>query len=406
MAAKLDLLLLFQTGQGIAGGLSEYVNYPQDHDSNYTAIQTTVNQMVDELAATRASDNAIPIAGILTPDHLAGTSRGRFSPQDARISFSGDEVTIAAGDIWVGRRYTIPATTFTGDGSSGTRYLNIDSSGVPALSETASAAFFDVAELTWNGSAFTSIDADNLDPSGGDDVPLITGKTANLIQWRGNGDAVESNLGSPSIRLVDEDGNLEDAGFAHRGTSNSFAWVSGNSGGSPVVAARHSAGGQFLLMEQARVFVQRTTNQSIGTGSMTGVIWDSPAANSFGAPERREPESYDSTAFISSATASLVLPSSAQYDGTYHFTAYVVLAANDETYVDAQIIQTVGGSAVIARQRVAASPTETVICLSGMYDLEGTDAFQLQIEHNGSGSQNVTEARLTAMLVGGPVASA
>ena len=79
----------------------------------------------------------------------------------------------------------------------------------------------------------------------------------------------------------------------------------------------------------------------------------------------------------------------------------LILASVDETWIDVRIEKTVGGAKTIARNRVGtAGATESIVSISGFLDMVNGDAVQLQVDHDGTGAQNVTFARLCGMLVG------
>jgi hypothetical protein len=411
MATKLDLLLDFTNGQGVVGGAANYLNYPADFDTNFTSIQTTTNQMVDELTAARLQDAAIPRDLLVSTDiEDNNTGNGRFSPVDVQVTYSGATLTIASGDMYgSGQKVVTAGDTFSAVRANALYYIASDVNGLLTISTSVAQSFVDVASVTVASNLWTTPFTDLLAT---DDqlTPLISADTTNRIVHRS--DMVGALVGNeaPSIRTVTDDGTLEDAGFSHMGTPSRFGWISQKATsegvGGAVVGAEFREKGQVLLLEQARVFAERTTTQGIVTGAgYTAITFTAPTGNSNGQDTwRREPATYLANPFIASSVAALTLPSGSNYNGTYHWTAYLDFDFGDETWVDVRIQKVVGGAKTIARVRVPTTgATETSVCLSGYMDMVGADSVQLEIDHDGTGTQDVTFARCCGMLVGGPV---
>lgn len=413
MATKLDLFKLFSTGQGISGGISEYVNYPQDHDENYGDIQASVNQIIDEVNAARLADSQIPQDLLLRRDI---TQNGRFVHDTAKVTRSGQNVTISTGLIFVaGRRIIIVGQTFDFTGlSNGTYFIAVDRTGLLSNSTTGANQEFDVVTVVWTSP--TLLDANVTDNLYNEGLTFL-GADAGFLQQihippkETPNNAVSDNLfparEKPTLRYLSNTGTAGDAGF-FAGDTDEFIWVGDRGTASVTVLAGMLRNiGQLHLLQQARVFAERTTTQGITTGAgFTGIIFDSPAANAAGLDTwRREPSRYFANPFVTGASASLVIPTDAggALDGTYLWTAHLVIDIGDATWVDVRIQKTTGGAKTIARQRVAESPaTETVINLTGLMDMEDGDTVQLQIDHDGTGTQDVTFARLCGMMIGGP----
>ena len=413
MATKLDILLDFTNGQGVVGGASQYLNYGPDFDTNFTSIQTTVNLMIDELTAARLQDAAIPRDILVSSDIESNNNgAGRFSPNDVKITYSGATLTVSAGDMFInGQKVVTAGDTFSAVRANGLWYVATDINGLLSVSTSLGAVFGDIASVTVASNLWTTPATDLLAT---DDqlTPLMSGDTINRIFERTDMLGAQVGNDAPAIRLVSDTDVLEDAGFNHLGTASRFGWISqkatAEGSGTAVVGADYREKGQILLLEQARVFAERTTNQGIATGAgYTAITFDAPTGNSNGQDTwRREPASYLTNPFISGASASLVIPAGTHYNGTYHWTATIDFDFGDETWVDVLLTKVTGGTKTIARQRVpTAGVTETSVSLSGYMDMVNTDSVQLQIDHDGTGTQNVTFARVCGMLVGGPVTS-
>lgn len=416
MATKLSLLKSFQTGQG--GGIATYVTYPADHDSNYLSIESSVNQLVDEMAASRLADAVIPL-DILISDSIETATfpgiRGRFSPWEARVTRNDPTntvLTVTSGRIFAGgQRIEVQGTTFSSTRASGLWYVASDATGLLTLTTTANSSVVDLASVTVVANLFTTPNTDLL-AANTNVVPLISGNTANVIAHRTDMvGAVVGNL-APAIRLAGSTGTLQDAGFSHLGTASRFGWISqrdgGEGSGNAVVAAHFREFGQLSLLEQSRIQAIRTTTLAVATGAgFVSVVWDTPVANADNQRTwRREPEEYFANPWISAAAAPLRVPADADCDGTYLWTAHITLATAGVTtgFVEARIRATNGTATDIALVRVAAASTgDTTLCLSGMLDLAASDTIELQVRHGDAGSINVTGARITGMLIGGPV---
>lgn len=416
MATKLDLLKLFSTGQGVSGGLSNYINYPSDHDSNYTAIETGVNTLIDEIATARLTDSQLPRDLIVSSDYEANNSgNGRLAPWEARTTYTGANLTVTDGRIYVnGQRVDVQTQVFSAASlADDLYYIATDVNGLLTVSDTQGSSFFDIASVTVASNAWTTPD-DDLLSTGNGRIPLVSADTTNLITHRTDFDGTSLvGNGAPSIRLVGDDGTLEDAGFAHDGTPSQFKRMSqraiSEGNGNTTAAEVYTPMGQNKQLEQGRVQLTRIASQAITTGTATGIQFDTlPTANVAGDPERFEPETYTASTDWQSGTGNVdvVIPSLSDLDGTWAFTATVRMNLDNTTatFLDVTLVQTVGGTAELARARVQPSGTApTVVSISGEYDLVNGDEFQLQVEHDHGSDRNMTDARLTARLVGGEV---
>jgi len=420
MASKLETstgyLLSFVDGQGTSA--ATYTNYPQDLDTNFTLIRTTVNQMVDELASVRALDATIPTDMLLR----TGQTAGRVDPSDARITFTSGgsaEVDVTAGKIYAGgQRINLSATTFnktTLDAlvtGTQTVYLNTDQTGLMALSLTASDSFFDLAQFSYvDGTGTISSFVDNLSTS----ESLNGADMINRIHEKA--DASDTLVGGafPSIRLRSKEGVDEDAGFFHRGIASNFGWASqkdgGEGSGSAVTAAIFNQFGQLLLKEQARCFIVKAdadqTITSAAENTWADIEFDTlPTSNTAAVAERFEPESYNASTDFQAGTNNIQfqIPSDGtHFDGTWMFMANVTWEANATGQRDIRVFKDsgTGSTQVIARDRKDACGTGTTVCTtSGLFDLTNGDTVKLQVQQNSGGDLDVTFARLVCFLIG------
>jgi len=413
VATKLDLLLDFTNGQGVSGGPSNYVNYPADLDTNFNAIQSTVNTIIDEVNTARLNDNQLIYDLMIDELHESSNgNNGRLSPWYGRVTFSGANATVTSGPVYCGgRRIVIVGAVLahTG-GATADNYISTDENGNLFISTAAGQHFFDIARLAASGGNFTALSNDYLAIRQG--LPLISADTANKIYQRFDGSGNDLGRQDPAIRSVQADGTLGDAGF-HNPAQDVIEvlsqWSGGHRTGSPTSSQFWRALGQIHLMEQARIHaIKSGAAQSIATGAtFAAVTWDTPVANAAAQRTwRREPATYFTNPFISASGATLTIPASTDLDGTYLWTAHLTLATAGTTtgYVEARIRATSGTATDIALCRVAAASTgDTTLCLSGMMDLASGATIQLQVRHGDPGSINLSAARITGLLVGGPV---
>ncbi len=418
MATKVDLLKSFSTGQGIAGGLPNYVNYPTDHDGNYTALEATVNQMIDELNGLRALDTTIAVDALLP----SGVAVGRFNQNAARITVVLDtppSITVTSGKIYAaGRVIEITGASFDEaalDAAAITPtdnlFLNADETGLLALSEVASNATFDLMTFTYNSATnVITVPIDQLDPS----RTLNTGGTINRIVEIQDIDGTTVGAAEPTIRLANLTGTDEDAGFFHGGNPSEFGWASQRSTsegvGDPVVAADFTADGQLALREQARFMLVATPAHSIpenGTSSNNDVRWNTlPVTNVAGALERFEPESYLASTAFQSATGNVNCVIPAGLGGTWVVSAWFEIdELTGGTFIEARLFQNGGTTtAPFAEVRHAIAPTgSTKVCISGMFEAVALDTFQLEITHDATTAENILDGGLHAFRLGGVV---
>lgn len=393
MAAKLDLLLDFTNGQGVSGGASNYVNYPVDFDSNFTAIQTTVNTMIDELNAARLNDAAIPTDILFSDAAVANGPAGRFSPWECKVTFTTSTITVTSGRIYAaGRRIDVTGTTFPFTGN-GVFYIATDQSGSLAISTTALQSTFDIAAITASGGVWAS-GVDNLGFN--QLTPLNTGNVVNRIFERVTANGGSTGKQNPAIRTVDVTGDEGDAGFEYL-EQDGFSWqsqrASGHGSGAAVDAAHFRTQGQLQLLEQARVIATGTAVAAGISNAFTALNLDTA--------DRREPASYLANPFFTPTSSTLTVPSGGQYDGTYLVTGYVQFPnASTTGPYNADIF---ADSTVVARGGISkpGASVDGTINLSGMIDLAAGDTIEIRAG-TGSGSAENVNCRLALMLIGGP----
>ncbi len=158
----------FNTGND-AGDFDSYQNYALDHDSNYTALRTTFNQMVDEINALGGSGalinfDLVQIGDSGTPDGVRTT--GLIGEHSYDVAINGGDaslVDVSAGvAIILGNQRVESVSPVTLDGvaaglGSGRAFIALDVNGAPSLQASAGQKSLDVASGEFNGSIFTAV---------------------------------------------------------------------------------------------------------------------------------------------------------------------------------------------------------------------------------------------------------
>ena len=396
MATPLDLLLSFNTGQGVAGGKSQYVNYPIDLDTNFTGIQTTVNQLIDEVNVAKLPNAAITTDLLLD---AAITTQGRYLQNSATVTrTSGVIVTIGSGTIFAGGArvdVTGEAIDFTGS-ANGTYYIATDENGVLTTSTTVNNKVFDIATVVWDGSLVDADVTDNLYNNG----RTLGSTNSGAMQEHfipPNGESAITNTAypgreAPTVRYMDNAGTFGDSGF-FVGDTDEWWFVSQQATsagvGDTVLGAHMSARAQLQLFEQARLIL---TNNSASAGTSNALTALSMTAR------RQEPASYGATLWGSSPATSYTVPNDTQYAGTYSITAWVEFnaAATGTVEIDVQI----GGTTVALARADVPTTGNASLTVNAIVDVAGNQSVALRASQGG-GTLTVVNAELGMQLIGG-----
>ncbi len=152
----------FAGGQG--AGISNYFDYPDDHDTNATVVKATINQMIDEISALSGPNAVVSLDLVLwddadNPISGAEQNEGVVGAASYEVSVEGGgTLKVKKGQAFVvGQRVSIPSTLtgLTSSGGSGTRWVAIDANGVVSIQDLAAQKALDIASVTWNGTIFT-----------------------------------------------------------------------------------------------------------------------------------------------------------------------------------------------------------------------------------------------------------
>ncbi len=152
----------FAGGQG--AGISNYFDYPDDHDTNATLVKVTINQMIDEISALSGPNAVVSLDLVLwddadNPISGAEQNEGVVGAASYEVSVEGGgTLKVKKGQAFVvGQRVSIPSTLtgLTSSGGSGTRWVAIDANGVVSIQDLAAQKALDIASVTWNGTIFT-----------------------------------------------------------------------------------------------------------------------------------------------------------------------------------------------------------------------------------------------------------
>jgi hypothetical protein len=156
MASPIVLLKDFANAQG---GPRPYVNYAADLDADMEAIEAKINQLAEELRATGGA-NAPLVLDLLRADTLSISSGivGAESFAPVTFAMANTQIQIPAGvalSASAGRIANPIATTLTGSGSAGTRYVCLRADSSITLETTLAQGALDLYSVPWTGSAFT-----------------------------------------------------------------------------------------------------------------------------------------------------------------------------------------------------------------------------------------------------------
>lgn len=129
----------------VFAGISDYV---QKHEDNYTLIEDNINALLSTLGGS-AGSISVP-AGLQEIFDRAGII-GKASYQLTNQTVVADTLSIPAGAAWINlgfRKKTTSTSLSTASLTTGTRYLNIDSAGLPALATSSSSE--SIYSFAWN----------------------------------------------------------------------------------------------------------------------------------------------------------------------------------------------------------------------------------------------------------------
>lgn len=158
MASDITLLKSFVNGQG--AGASAYQTYAEDHDTNYTIIEATINAINAEIRAI-GGQNAPLVLELLTSLSSPTIATGfvdDISFQPVTFLSADTQIQIPRGvALTVAGRIAVPTTTLlTGSGTSGTRYVALRTDGTITLETATAQGVMDLYSVDWTGSAFTT----------------------------------------------------------------------------------------------------------------------------------------------------------------------------------------------------------------------------------------------------------
>lgn len=395
MAVKLSLLKLFNTGQGILGGKSKYVNYPSDLDTNFDSIEKSVNQLIDEVNVAR-----LPNASITTDLLLdaAIVTQGRYRQDSATITRTdADTITIGSGLIYAGgARINVVGQAIEFNGlTNGTYYIATDENGVLFNSTTVNNRAFDIATVVWDGGLLDTDITDNLFNGGRTLGSTNSGAMQEHFISPDEEAAITSSnypgRQAPTVRYMDNAGTFGDSGIFAGDTDEWWGVsqrVTSPGVGNTVLAWLFSPRAQLQLFEQARLMLTYSSG-SAGNGTLAALTM---------AQSRQEPTSYGSgTLWGSGALSTFNVPNDTQYEGTYLITGFIEFNASATDEVAAQV--TVGGSvAAYGRQAVGGS-SAPVVSFSGLVDASANDAVQVLAE--ATTNLTIASAQMGMILVGG-----
>ncbi len=278
MATKLGVTIYYTSfvdGQGV--GASNYTAYAPHLDTDFIAIQSAVNALIDEVQAVNgpASLIAFDLSTIDDPNGPVGVKQlGVFGGHSYEITnISGINLTVQRGRAIVlstsrvdNQNVVVLEDT---DGGDGTRFIAIDSNGIPSLETAFGQQDLDIASIDFTTGAFVSASllqlAHNF-PDGDGHLDLLERPTLSAFTAAGAGvqrsgqkvfrtvaprlGAIErlivgyaseadgdtlpqlglrpGSAGTPSVTLTDGAGASDDVGF-YRVSSSIMGFAQGSS---------------------------------------------------------------------------------------------------------------------------------------------------------------------------------
>ena len=159
-AAPPTYFTAFATGQGV--GAANYVAYATDMDTNFVAIRTSVNALVDEVNAIQGPSALFAQDMLQINEPASPIVQGVIGEHSYRVSIGAPttNLDVKKGQAMrTGTRVVLAADAIlSGSGLGGaplTAYVNVDANGAPTVS--AISGSFVVASVAWSGAAFTSV---------------------------------------------------------------------------------------------------------------------------------------------------------------------------------------------------------------------------------------------------------
>jgi len=159
MATTLSLLKDFATGNA-SGDIANYFTYANDLDTDFTAIEATVNQLIAELLAVQGPNAA------LFAEVLGLNDAGAYGPlQDGVVGQHSYEVAIGVPttelDVATGVaivngikvQLATPMSIVGPGGASAWHYVALDANGIPSIEVLPGQQALDVARVQWTTGA-------------------------------------------------------------------------------------------------------------------------------------------------------------------------------------------------------------------------------------------------------------
>ncbi len=382
----------FENGNG-QPDLAIYAAYHTDLDECFDEILVVLDGVIDEVNASNLANNALP-ADILRPTTQAA---GRFGVNDAKITRATNAITLTSGRIFAaGQKITVVGNTLnvTPSGSDN-QFIATDLAGLLSLQSSAAQRNFDIAEIQISGSAIDSID-DNLGLL--TLSPLLSGDTIHRIPHRIVDDdtPVDVGIDDPTIRLQDNVGVDQDAGWYHSGTDSELSFASQRATsegvGARVEGHRWTARGQLQMFEQARLMLSDNSTSAGTSDALTALSMTA---------DRAEPLSYGADPWGSTPATSYTQPSGDQYEGTYMVSGFVEFNSGATGQIQAEI--RVGSTRVAFDRKDVPGAGAGVISLSGLADITGGATVDIRASCTG-GTLTITEAQMGLVLVAGRAA--
>ncbi|MGH3995845.1 MAG: hypothetical protein ACRDTJ_00090, partial [Pseudonocardiaceae bacterium] len=168
MAAKIVVGLAtyledFTNGQ-VGFRTPPYVEYTTDLDTDFLTLRTTINLLIDEVAAVQGPNAGLgkDILIFDDPARAGGTMDDGLIGIGSYLTVIGaptSELDVSQGAALISGtkvQKTTP-TTLVGSGLAGTYFIALDTTGFPVRNASAGLSALDIYSAVWNGAAWTSV---------------------------------------------------------------------------------------------------------------------------------------------------------------------------------------------------------------------------------------------------------
>lgn len=243
----------------VFAGISDYI---AKHEANYTLIESNINVLLEALGGSSGSLQVpVGLQEIFDRDGVIGVGSYQLTNQ----TVVSDTLNIPAGAAWIGLSFRTKSTSTALDTSAlttGTRYIDIDSAGLPSLADTSSAN--SIYSFSWNSgtkviSAATLLVDILFDGDDYNDMLSSTALATNYTSVAARLEAIENLLGVLGSFYSQDTGTT---------TGLTFGYNSGVVRNDNVIAT--TAAGTIALTDASTNYIEVTPSTGVITTNTTG----------------------------------------------------------------------------------------------------------------------------------------